>query len=164
VVSVKQRPQRDVPGFEGALTCAADWPATKNGRPPNAQSLIFNPLLACVLGPIEGHCTAQELEHASAWWAAALPAWPRWVSALRAACVPSLGAQLIAGAKGTPSPLIPRAKGHGMVPHFNGRSQNDAIERDPVVATEIYACVFSLYAAAELVEGQPRYAQRGQGG
>jgi hypothetical protein len=27
------------------------------GQPPNAQSAIFNPLLACALGPIEGACT-----------------------------------------------------------------------------------------------------------
>eukprot|EP00961_Rhodomonas_salina_P132273 1780252-Rhodomonas_salina.1 len=78
------RPQMPVPGFDG-LTVCSDWPRTKNGLPPNAQSAIFSPLIACSIGPIEHHCSAQEIEAANTWWTNVLPAWPRWVSELQVA-------------------------------------------------------------------------------
>ena len=103
-----------------------------------------------MLGPIDGHCTHEQLAQAGEWWAAALPAWPRWIATLSAAGVPSLRALLLSAAKGTPTALIPKHKGHGTVPHFRGRAQNEALERDGMVATEVYACVFALYSAAAL--------------
>ena len=113
---MEPRPQKPVPGLEN-LTVCTDWPKTKTGQPPGAQSAIFNPLLACVMGrPIEQHCTAEQLEVAETWWAAALPAWPRWMAALRQANVlqaPQDQAALIGSAKGQPNPLIFKAKGRG---------------------------------------------------
>lgn len=147
-ITTAPRPQRDVPGFEGLLTCCTDWPQTrKGGGPPGAQSAIFNPLLACVIGPIEGHCTAEELALAHDWWTAALPAWPRWVESLLDAGVASRRPALLAGSKGKANPLIPKARGRGTVPHFNGRAQNDALEMEPGVAVEVYACVACMYSS-----------------
>lgn len=108
------------------------------------------PLLACVLGPIEGHATAEELGLAEAWWAEALPAWRRWVAELREAGVPAQRARLLASSKGNPTPLIPRSRGQGTAPHFRGREQGDALEMAPAVAVEVYACVTCLYSAAAL--------------
>ena len=96
--SLDPRPQMNVLGFEG-LTCCTDWPQLKKGEPPNAQSAIFNPLIACALGSIEDHCTAEQLQFAQQWWAAALPAWPRWVAQLRDAGVATWRQELIAQAK-----------------------------------------------------------------
>ena len=55
------RPQLDIPGFEGVLSCCMDWPQTKKGGVPCAQSALFNPLLACALGHIPGHCSLQQV-------------------------------------------------------------------------------------------------------
>jgi hypothetical protein len=121
-LSLDPRPQKAIPGFEElGLTCCADWPRTKRGTPPNAQSAVFNPLLACVLGPFDGYCTAEQLAFAGDWWALALPAWPRWVASLRASGAGGRRDALLQRAKGHPNPLVPRAKGRGSVPHFNGR-------------------------------------------
>lgn len=104
-VSLKARPQKAVPGLEG-LTVCTDWPKAKSGQPPGAQSAIFNPLLASVMGrPIAQHCTAEQLQVAETWWAVALPAWPRWVQELRQAQVlqtPEDQQTLIDSAKGQP--------------------------------------------------------------
>jgi hypothetical protein len=83
--SVIPRPQMDIPGFEGILSCCTDWPQTKKGGPPGAQSAIFNPLLACTLGQIPGYCSPQQVEYAVLWWTAVFPAFPRWIHELRAA-------------------------------------------------------------------------------
>ncbi|CAB9503525.1 expressed unknown protein [Seminavis robusta] len=149
-LSLDPRPQMDVPGFEGALTVCTDWPQTRKGEPPAAQSAVFMPLLACVIGPVEGHCNAEQLEVAQQWWALALPAWPRWVESLRQAGVAAQREQLIKAAKGHPNPLIHNAKGHGTIPHFKGKMQVDALEKDPMVALEVYACVTCLYSQAAL--------------
>lgn len=146
------RPQMDVPGFEGSLTVCTDWPQTRKGEPPAAQSAIFTPLLACAIGPIEGHYTAEQLEVAQGWWALALPAWPRWVAAMRKAGVTR--GPLLAAAKGNPNPLIHKTKGRGTVPHFKGKMQVEALERDPVVALEVYACVTCLYSQAAIAGNQ----------
>lgn len=146
IIDTAPRPQIHVPGFDGKLTVCSDWPQTKKGRPPGAQSAIFNPLLAAVLGPIAGHCSTEQLLLANAWWTAALPAWPRWVKQLRAAKVLELRSTLLKGAKGTPNPLIHKARGRGTVPHFRGRAQNNALEMVPMVAIEVYACVTCLYS------------------
>jgi hypothetical protein len=153
-LSMSARPQREVPGFPGLL-CCADWPQTKGGKPPIAQSAIFNPLLACVLGPIEGHCTEQQLDFAENWWKEALPAWPRWVAELRAAGVPALKHRLLTVAKGNPNPLIPKAgKGAGTVPHFRGRDQNEALEMGGMVSVEVYAAITCMYSSAALEEAE----------
>merc|ERR1712217_789854 len=149
-VTLVERPQREVPGFDGSLTCCSDWPQTKKGNVPGAQSAIFNPLLACVIGPIEGHCTVEQLEFANAWWTAALPAWPRWVSLLRSAGVCDRRDALLRGHKGQPNPLIYKANGHGTVPHFNGKAQNEILELEPAVAVEVYACVACMYSTKAL--------------
>jgi hypothetical protein len=146
----------DVPGFEGALTVATDWPQTKRGEPPQAQSAIFMPLLACAVGPVEGHCSAEQLEEAERWWALALPAWPRWVATLRAAGVDeSRREKLVAsasGKKGSATPLIFKHKGHGTVPHFKGKLQSELLEKDPMVAIEVYACVTCLYSQSAFAD------------
>jgi len=153
-VCTDPRPQLQVPGFAD-LSCCADWPQTKRGQPPGAQSAIFNPLLACALGPIDGHCSADQLALAVEWWVAALPAWSIWIEKLRAAGIAERRSALLATSKGQATPLIHRARGRGTVPHFNGRAQNDALELDPGVATEVYACVMCMYSAAafEVTEG-----------
>merc|ERR1712037_383333 len=81
---------------------------------------------------------------------AALPAWPRWIAALRAAGVCERRAELLAGCKGQPNPLIHKARGRGTVPHFNGRAQNDILEMEATVAVEVYACVACLYSSSAL--------------
>jgi hypothetical protein len=150
VVKIVPRPQRDIPGFEGVLTCCTDWPQTKRGEPPSAQSAVFNPLLACCLGPIEGHSTQEQLDQAFAWWSAALPAWGRWVNSLQVAGVVDTKSKLLARAKGRPNPLIHKARGHGTVPHFRGRDQSEALELDAMVAIEVYQCVATMYSTAAL--------------
>ena len=156
-VILSPRPQRAVPGFDG-LTVCRDWPQTKNGRPPNAQSLIFNPLLACSLGqPIDGHCTEQQLNLAVQWWSLALPSWPQWMEALRIVlATEDLRERLFRTAKGRPNALIPKTKGRGTAPHFNGRLQEEILELAPTTALEVYASVTCLYSAAALdeTEGQ----------
>jgi len=97
------------------------------------------PLLACVLGPIEGYCTADDLKLAAEWWTAALPAWGRWVSELNAAGLPACRGRILASTKGRPSPLIPRFQGCGTFPHVKGREQVEALELSPAIATEVYA-------------------------
>jgi hypothetical protein len=145
-LSLAPRPQMVVPGFDN-LTVCSDWPQTKRGEPPAQQSAIFMPLLACVIGPVEGHCTAQQLDTAEQWWAHALPAWPRWVDALKKAGVAKSRERLLKSARGAPNPLIPKVKGsHGTIPHFWGKLQSEALERDPVAAVEVYACVTCLYS------------------
>jgi len=101
-----------------------------------------------MLGAIEGHCTAAQLEVAGRWWALFLPAWPHWVSLLRAAGVGNMRAALLRTAKGSPTPLVFKAHGAGTVPHFHGQAQNRTLERDPAVAVEVYACVTCLWQAA----------------
>jgi hypothetical protein len=145
-IALATRPLACVPGFE-PLFFATDWPKTKKGEPPQAQSAIFNPLLACVIGPIDGHCSADQLAFAQQWWALALPAWNDWVGRLTAAGVCARRDQLLRGSKGGPNQLIPKARGHGTVPHFNGRAQNAALEAEPMVAIELYACITCLYSS-----------------
>jgi hypothetical protein len=118
VLKLNARPQRNVPGFEGTLTCCTDWKQTKKGEPPSAQSAVFNPLLACAFGPIANHSTQQQLDTAMQWWALALPAFPRWVVALQKAGVQLKKQKMLARAKGRPNPLIHKAKGHGTVVSF----------------------------------------------
>ena len=124
----------DVPGFDGQLTCCTDWPWTKL---PRTQSAVFVPLLACVVGPIEGLCSEAQLEFASRWWAAALPAWPRWVRDLKKAGAGTWREQLLRSAKGTPTPLMPKNKHCGTAPHFNGPLQGQVLELDREVAAQL---------------------------
>jgi hypothetical protein len=113
-LNMDPRPQRAVPGFEYcSLTCCKDWKQTKRGEPPSAQSAVFNPLIACCLGPIENHSTQQQLDVCNQWWSNVLPAWPRWVQSLQEAGIQKMKNKLINRAKGRPNPLIHRAKGHG---------------------------------------------------
>lgn len=113
-ISLNPRPQKRIEGFEDLSYCT-DWPKTKNGKHPGAQSAVYTPLLACALGPIEGYCTEEQLAVAMEWWTAALPAWPRWVKELQTAGVnePSYREMLLQSAKGQPNPLIHKAKGRG---------------------------------------------------
>ncbi len=158
-VEIHDRPLMSVGGFPG-LQCCTDWPQTKKGTPPGAQSAVFNPLLACVLGPIEGHCTQTQLDFAAQWWSKALPSFSSWVERLRAAGVPALKEKLLARAKGHPNPLIHKARGHGTVPHFKGRMQNDALEMDTTVSIEIYACVQCLYSQQALQKAEAAEAAK----
>merc|ERR1711862_798463 len=85
---MSERPQKIIPGgfdeYRNDMTVCTDWPKTRNGKPPSAQSAIFNPLLACAItGPIDGYCNAEELSIAMKWWSRAFPAWSRWVSEIR---------------------------------------------------------------------------------
>merc|ERR1712164_48231 len=86
------RPLKEVDGFDHLLVCA-DWPRNKKGQPPPKQSAIFIPLLACVLGPIDGHCSQSDLYVANEWWSQVMPSWTRWVLALRDAGVGSSGSR-----------------------------------------------------------------------
>ncbi|KAL3915625.1 MAG: hypothetical protein SGARI_008143, partial [Bacillariaceae sp.] len=116
---IRPRPQMAVPGFDN-LTVCSDWPQTKRGEPPAKQTAIFMPLLACVIGPVAGHCTATQLEHAMQWWTQALPAWPRWVEALKKAGVAQqMRERLLKSARGQPTRLIPKViqGSHGTIPH-----------------------------------------------
>ena len=149
-LALNERPQRPVPGFDH-LTVCRDWPQTKKGEPPSAQSGIFCPLLGCVLGPVEGYCTQADIDTAMMWWTLALPAWPRWVEELVAGGLPGQRTKLLASAKGNPNPLIPKSRGRGTVPHIRGRLQVDALEdASPMVALELMACVTCLYSAEAL--------------
>ncbi|KAL3923437.1 MAG: hypothetical protein SGILL_001660 [Bacillariaceae sp.] len=144
------RPQIAVPGFEN-LTVCSDWPQTIRGEPPAAQSAIFMPLLACVIGSVEGYCTPAQLEIARQWWTFALPAWPRWIEALKKAGVAKSRLRLLKSARGQPNALIPKVKGnHGTIPHVWGKLQSEALEQDPVVAIEVYACVTLLYSKSAI--------------
>ena len=157
-VQLSPRPQRAVPGFDG-LTVCRDWSRTKNGKMPNTQSLIFSPLLACSLGqPIDGHCTQQQLNLAVQWWSLALPSWPQWMNSLHNVLADeNLRSRLLQSAKGRPNHLIPKTKGRGTVPHFNGKLQEEILEKVPATALEVYACVTCLYSVATLdeTESQP---------
>ena len=145
---LEPRPQRAVPGLEG-LTVCTDWPQTRNGKPPNAQSLIYNPLLACVFGPMEGYCMQEQIEIALIWWTLALPSWPRWTEQLRLTPgVLEFRDRLRSTAKGQPNALIPKTRGRGKVPHFTGKLQVEILEMVPTVALEVYACVACLYSTA----------------
>ena len=159
-LDMSTRPLGDVPGFDGRLRCCLDWPKTRNGNPPRAQSAIFNPLLACVVGPIDGFYTIEQLQVAHEWWCRALPAWNDWVQRLKSAGVPAMRDKLIKSAKGRPNPLIHKAKGRGKVPHFRGRVQNEALEMAMDVAIEVYACTACLYTG---IPRQQRYPSENSG-
>lgn len=106
------------------------------------------PLLAFVLGPVTGHCSQEQLDVAMKWWTCALPAWPRWVEALKKAGVPRKRKFLLRTTSCQPTPLIPlfavTDKHPGIIPQFPGRIQSESIERDDTVAWEVYACVAYL--------------------
>ena len=144
-----ERPLMEVPGFDGLL-CCTDWPQTKRGAPPNAQSAIFVPLIACVIGPIRNYCNAAQLEFATKWWTAALPSWPKWIDNLRDAGALGWRERLLKRAKGQKNPLIHKAKGCGYAPHFNGKTQVQFLELAPMVAIEVYACVTCLYSQSAM--------------
>ena len=144
-VTIPIRPQISVPAFDG-LTCCSDWPKTKNGKVPNAQSTVFVPLIACAIGPIGGYCTAKQLEVAMRWWTAALPAWPQWVQELRNNAALDQRSRLIQRAKGTPNSLIPKKKRVGKVPHFKGTDQVAFLESVPLVAAQVDACIMCMYS------------------
>lgn len=153
-ISKDPRPQKAV-GFGGLtegqeqLTVCSDWPKTKSGQPPGAQSAIFMPLLACAMGEaLQGHYTKDQLDQAQLWWTAALPPWPRWVQSLRKAGVQTRYKEFLwssSSIKGNPNPLIHKAKGHGTVPHLKGKLQRELLELDPTVAWELDACIHGLY-------------------
>lgn len=149
-VNVAPRPQRPVPGFDHApdVAVCTDWPRTKSGRPPGAQSAIFMPLIACALGPIEGYCTSEHLDLAARWWTLVLQAWPRWVGDLKKSGVLERKDELLQNTKGRPIPLIPKTKGRGTVPHFRGNLQTRLLEEagGGMLSIELYACVASLYS------------------
>ena len=153
-ISKDSRPQKAV-GFGGLtegqaqLTVCCDWPKTKSGQPPGAQSAIFMPLLACTMGEaLEGHYTKDQLDQAQLWWTAALPSWPRWVQSLRNAGAQKKCNEFLSSStsvRGNPNPLIHKAKGHGTVPHFKGKLQRELLELDPTVSWELDACIHGLY-------------------
>ena len=149
------------------LTCCTDWPKTKKGGPPGAQSTIFNPLLACVLGEIPGFCNSQQVAYAIAWWEAVFPCYRKWIAELRAAGLTRdsiNGKKLLSsatflkksknnGQRSNTNNLISKLPKHiyGEVPHFKGRAQNEALELAPMVAIEVYACVTCLYHSDQLL-------------
>eukprot|EP00957_Ditylum_brightwellii_P129048 9844131-Ditylum_brightwellii.AAC.1 len=146
-VTIHPRPQNEIPGFEGLLSCCSDWSKTKHKRIPSAQSAIFTPLFAMIVGPIEGCNTAEELKFASQWWTEVFPAWPCWVEQLKQSGLTERCEELIRMAKGQPTSLIPRARGYGTVPHFQGRMQTEAIESSPDEAVELFACISYMYSS-----------------
>lgn len=101
---------------------------------------MFVPLIACVIGPVDGFYTVEDLDLAMAWWTLALPAWPRWVKALTRAGLLERRDRLLKSAKGQATPLIFKSRGRGKVPHMKGKEQSAAIELDMQVALEVYAC------------------------
>lgn len=146
---VAQRPQMPVPGFD-SLTCCTDWPQTKRGEPPQAQSLVFMPLLAIIHGPLDGFCNDVQISNALRWWSAALPAFPSWLERLlKAGAKERL--QTIVGQKnkvGRPNTLIPKLCGdeYGTFPHIKGKIQNRILEMDVMVSIEIYQAVACMYS------------------
>lgn len=156
---LRERPLMEVPGFDGLLLCCTDWPQTKRGAPPSAQSAIFVPLIACVIGPIENYCTAAQLDFATRWWTAALPSWPKWIDQLREAGALDWRERLLKRAKGQKNSLIHKAKGCGHAPHFNGKVQVQVLELAPMVAIEVYACVTCMYSQSA-VRAQCSSSQR----
>ena len=56
------------------------------------------------------------------------------------------------GKKGSATPLISKHKGHGTVPHFKGKLQSELLEKDPMVAIEVYACVTCLYSQSAFAD------------
>jgi hypothetical protein len=157
----------------GLLSCCTDWPQTKKGGPPPAQSAIFNPLLACALGEISGYCSKDQVKYATLWWSAVFPAFPRWIEELRNAGLrhdSQHGIRLINSAfykknknnqqsnnlvignstnlSNTNNLIFKYSKSiYGEVPHFKGKEQNAALELSPMVAIEVYACVACLYSS-----------------
>ena len=153
---VKSRPQMSVPGFE-CLTCCTDWPQTKKGEPPNAQSLIFMPLFAIIHGPLEGFCNELQLLNALKWWTAALPSFPSWIDRLKKVGVKCKLEQLVAANKsmnGRPIPLIPKIKGggYGSFPHIKGKVQTRLLEMETMVSIEIYQAVACMYSQRKMSE------------
>jgi hypothetical protein len=57
---------------------------------------------------------------------------------------------LVGQAKGNPTPLIHKAKGHGTAPHFKGRMQTAALEKAVMVSIEVYACVACMYSTTTM--------------
>jgi hypothetical protein len=148
-IKIVDRDQCDIPGFDG-LTCCKDWPQLKKGEPPLTNSSVFNPLIACALGPIPGHSTKNQIEFATEWWSKALPAWPRWVKELQEAGLGKKKDALLSRSKGNPNLLIPKGRGYGTVPHFRGKDQVDSLELVPMVSIEVYACITCMYSQAAL--------------
>ena len=154
---VKRRPQMPVPGFEETLTCCTDWPQTKKGEPPSAQSLVFMPLFAIIHGPLPNYCNELQLSNALNWWTAALPAFPSWIDRLIQAGVKRELLKIVSkkqDLKGRPSALIPKIKGggHGSFPHIKGKVQTRLLEMDIMVSIEIYQAVACMYSQKKLSE------------
>lgn len=149
-IIIIDREQCEIPGFDG-LTCCKDWPQTKKGEPPVANSAVFNPLIGCLFGPISSYSKQEDIDFAIEWWTKALPAWPRWIQELKDAGVNDEKLKFyLSRAKGNPNQLIPKTKGHGTVPHFRGKDQVDILEMAPMVSIELYACVTCMYSQAAL--------------
>ena len=154
---VKRRPQMPVPGFEETLTCCTDWPQTKKGEPPSAQSLVFMPLFAIIHGPLPNYCNELQLSNALNWWTAALPAFPSWIDRLIQAGVKRELLKIVSkkqDLKGRPNALIPKIKGggHGSFPHIKGKVQTRLLEMDIMVSIEIYQAVACMYSQKKLSE------------
>ena len=154
---VKRRPQMPVPGFEETLTCCTDWPQTKKGEPPSAQSLVFMPLFAIIHGPLPNYCNELQLSNALNWWSAALPAFPSWIDRLIQAGVKRELLKIVSkkqDLKGRPNALIPKIKGggHGSFPHIKGKVQTRLLEMDIMVSIEIYQAVACMYSQKKLSE------------
>ena len=154
---VKPRPQMPVPGFEETLTCCTDWPQTKKGEPPSAQSLVFMPLFAIIHGPLPNYCNELQLSNALNWWTAALPAFPSWIDRLIQAGVKRELLKIVSkkqDLKGRPNALIPKIKGggHGSFPHIKGKVQTRLLEMDIMVSIEIYQAVACMYSQKKLSE------------
>jgi len=152
---VKLRPQMPVPGFEETLTCCTDWPQTKKGEPPSAQSLVFMPLFAIIHGPLPNYCNELQLSNALNWWTAALPAFPSWIDRLIQAGVKRELLKIVSkkqDLKGRPNALIPKIKGggHGSFPHIKGKVQTRLLEMDIMVSIEIYQAVACMYSQKKL--------------
>ena len=152
---VKPRPQMPVPGFEETLTCCTDWPQTKKGEPPSAQSLVFMPLFAIIHGPLPNYCNELQLSNALNWWTAALPAFPSWIDRLIQAGVKRELLKIVSkkqDLKGRPNALIPKIKGggHGSFPHIKGKVQTRLLEMDIMVSIEIYQAVACMYSQKKL--------------
>ena len=157
---VNPRPQMPVPGFEETLTCCTDWPQTKKGEPPPAQSAVFMPLFALIHGPLEGFCTEVDLTNALKWWTAALPAFPSWIDRLNKVGVRLKLQELIKNnrsLKGRPNLLIPKQKGRGSFPHIKGKVQSRLLEMDAMVSIEMYQAIACMYSQKKIkAEGQSR--------
>ena len=92
-----------------------------------------------------------QIEKATRWWTAAMPAWPRWCEALRgelASRKDRLLKRVLLG-KAMPTPLIPKMRSCGTYPHLRGRLQQELLESagDGIIAIEVYACISVMYAS-----------------